>query len=124
MLHAVLLPKRYVVVSFAWYERIVEYLLPQERVTGPLLISLDTTMLRKLSRQPLCGFLPVIKPAGVSSRDVVNMAVTALKEKKIGHTGTLDPFATGVLVLAVGPMTRFIPVRQNILGHRNANASH
>lgn len=54
------------------------------------------------------GFLVVDKPPGVTSHDVVAIvrAVTGLK--KVGHTGTLDPFATGVLPLALGGATRLI----------------
>src|SRR5688572_21984450 len=54
------------------------------------------------------GFLVVDKPPGVTSHDVVAVlrAVTGLK--KVGHTGTLDPFATGVLPLALGGATRLI----------------
>lgn len=54
------------------------------------------------------GFLVVDKPPGVTSHDVVAVvrAVTGLK--KVGHTGTLDPFATGVLPLALGSATRLI----------------
>jgi tRNA pseudouridine55 synthase len=56
----------------------------------------------------LDGFLVVDKPPGVTSHDVVAVvrAVTGLK--KVGHTGTLDPFATGVLPLALGGATRLI----------------
>lgn len=54
------------------------------------------------------AFLVVDKPPGVTSHDVVAVvrAVTGLK--KVGHTGTLDPFATGVLPLALGGATRLI----------------
>src|SRR5256714_10503638 len=52
------------------------------------------------------GILIVDKPAGWTSHDVVARARRILKEKRIGHTGTLDPFATGVLVLLVGRATR------------------
>lgn len=54
------------------------------------------------------GFLVVDKPPGLTSHDVVAIvrAVTGLK--KVGHTGTLDPFATGVLPLALGAATRLI----------------
>jgi tRNA pseudouridine55 synthase len=54
------------------------------------------------------GFLVMDKAPGMTSHDVVAIvrAVTGLK--KVGHTGTLDPFATGVLVLALGGATRFI----------------
>jgi tRNA pseudouridine55 synthase len=54
------------------------------------------------------GVLLVDKPAGVSSHDVVAIARRALKEKRIGHGGTLDPFATGLLVLLVGRATRLL----------------
>ncbi len=49
------------------------------------------------------------KPAGASSHDVVAVARRALGEKRIGHAGTLDPFATGLLVLLVGRATRLLP---------------
>ncbi len=52
------------------------------------------------------GLLLVDKPAGVSSHDVVAVARRALHEKRIGHAGTLDPFATGLLVLLTGRATR------------------
>ncbi|MGH9820260.1 MAG: tRNA pseudouridine(55) synthase TruB, partial [Pyrinomonadaceae bacterium] len=46
------------------------------------------------------------KPAGITSHDVVARARRILKTKRVGHTGTLDPFATGVLVLMIGKATR------------------
>lgn len=49
------------------------------------------------------------KPAGVSSHDVVGAARRALGQRRIGHAGTLDPFATGLLVLLVGRATRLLP---------------
>ena len=52
------------------------------------------------------GILNIDKPQGPTSHDVVAMARKILKEKRIGHTGTLDPFATGVMVLMVGQATR------------------
>lgn len=52
------------------------------------------------------GILVVNKPKGISSAGVVNRLKRLLKVKKIGHTGTLDPFATGVLPIAVGKATR------------------
>jgi tRNA pseudouridine55 synthase len=52
------------------------------------------------------GLLLVDKPAGVSSHDVVLIARRVLGEKRIGHAGTLDPFATGLLVLLTGRATR------------------
>lgn len=55
------------------------------------------------------GLVLVDKPAGVTSHDVVNAARRALGERRIGHAGTLDPFATGLLVLLVGRATRLLP---------------
>lgn len=52
------------------------------------------------------GVLLVDKPAGLTSHDVVAIARRALRTRRIGHTGTLDPFATGLLVLLVGRGTR------------------
>jgi tRNA pseudouridine55 synthase len=52
------------------------------------------------------GVLIIDKPAGMTSHDVVGRARRILRERRIGHTGTLDPFATGVLVLLVGHATR------------------
>jgi len=52
------------------------------------------------------GVLNINKPAGMTSHDVVLALRRMLKEKRIGHTGTLDPLATGVLVLCVGKATR------------------
>lgn len=52
------------------------------------------------------GVLVIDKPAGPTSHDVVARARRALRERRIGHTGTLDPFATGVLPLVVGRATR------------------
>lgn len=54
------------------------------------------------------GFIVINKEAGYTSRDVVNIACKILKTKKIGHTGTLDPMATGVLVLAIGKATKLV----------------
>ncbi len=55
------------------------------------------------------GLLLVDKPAGVSSHDIVSAARRSVGEKRIGHAGTLDPFATGLLVLLVGRATRLLP---------------
>jgi tRNA pseudouridine55 synthase len=54
------------------------------------------------------GVLVVDKPAGITSHDVVAVARRALGERGIGHTGTLDPMATGVLPLAIGKATRLV----------------
>jgi len=54
------------------------------------------------------GFLLIDKAGGMTSHDVVAMARKKLDTKKVGHAGTLDPMATGVLVLGVGIATRLL----------------
>lgn len=54
------------------------------------------------------GFLNINKPKGITSHDVVSKLRKILGIKQIGHTGTLDPFATGVLPIAIGKATKFI----------------
>lgn len=61
------------------------------------------------------GFLLVDKPAGVTSHDVVSQARRIFVTRKIGHAGTLDPMATGVLVLGVNSAAR-------LLGHLTLSA--
>src|SRR5512140_2878132 len=57
----------------------------------------------------LAGILPVDKPAGMTSHDVVAQVRSATGEGRVGHAGTLDPMATGLLVVLVGPFTRLEP---------------
>lgn len=52
------------------------------------------------------GVLLVDKPEGPTSHDVIQGARRALRTRRIGHTGTLDPFASGLLLLCIGPATR------------------
>lgn len=59
------------------------------------------------------GLLLVDKPQGLTSHDVVARVRRILHEKKVGHAGTLDPMATGLLVLAVGPSTRLLRFAQS-----------
>ena len=54
------------------------------------------------------GVLIIDKPKGITSRDVVNKVVKEFNTKKVGHTGTLDPIATGVLVVCVGSATKLV----------------
>ncbi len=54
------------------------------------------------------GFVVIDKPSGMTSHDVVGQARRALNTRRIGHGGTLDPGATGVLVLGVGRATRLL----------------
>jgi tRNA pseudouridine55 synthase len=55
------------------------------------------------------GLLLVDKPAGMTSHDAVAIVRRAAKTRRVGHTGTLDPFATGLLVVLMGRGTRLIP---------------
>jgi tRNA pseudouridine55 synthase len=65
-------------------------------------------MPRRRPSTGLTGVLVVDKPAGPTSHDVVQAVRRATGERRIGHTGTLDPAATGVLVLCLGRTTRLV----------------
>ena len=54
------------------------------------------------------GVLPFLKPPGITSHDAVAICRRILKEKRIGHSGTLDPMAYGVLPVFLGKATRLI----------------
>ena len=56
------------------------------------------------------GFLVVDKPAGITSHDAVAVARRVLGERRIGHSGTLDPDATGLLLMGVGRATKLLPL--------------
>ena len=56
----------------------------------------------------MLGILVIDKPLGITSHDVVGRVRRKFSTKRVGHAGTLDPLATGVLVVAVGPATRFL----------------
>jgi tRNA pseudouridine55 synthase len=66
-------------------------------------------MPRRATTPAVDGLLLVDKPAGCSSHDVVSVARRVVGERRIGHGGTLDPFATGLLVLLIGRATRLLP---------------
>ena len=57
----------------------------------------------------MTGIVAVIKPGGVTSFDVVARIRRLLGEKKVGHSGTLDPMATGVMLIMLGRATKFLP---------------
>jgi tRNA pseudouridine55 synthase len=59
------------------------------------------------------GLLLVDKPAGITSHDVVAQVRKIVNERRVGHAGTLDPMATGLLVLGVGPSTRLLRFAQS-----------
>lgn len=54
------------------------------------------------------GFLNILKPPGMSSHDVIGAVRKVLRMKRVGHAGTLDPAAAGVLPVAVGQAARLI----------------
>ncbi len=56
------------------------------------------------------GILVINKATDMTSRDVVNILSKKFQTKKIGHTGTLDPLATGVLVTCIGKCTKFVEI--------------
>lgn len=60
------------------------------------------------------GLLNLDKPAGLTSRDVVNRVQRLVKPLKVGHAGTLDPLATGVLVVCLGQATRLVEYVQQM----------
>ena len=74
------------------------------------------------------GVLLVDKPAGRTSHDVVAVVRRALGVKKAGHAGTLDPFATGLLVLGTGRATRLLEylvgLGQGVRGDRPPGYCH
>jgi tRNA pseudouridine55 synthase len=62
-----------------------------------------------ITKTELAGVLLVDKPAGLTSHDVVSRVRRATGSSRVGHAGTLDPFATGLLVTLVGRGTRLMP---------------
>ncbi len=66
----------------------------------------DKGGLRGVDKEVFSGLLVIDKPVGITSFDVIRIARKRLQTKKIGHAGTLDPFASGVLLLAVGSGTK------------------
>jgi tRNA pseudouridine55 synthase len=72
------------------------------------------SVMRGTDRLALSGLLNVDKPAGITSRAVVDQVVRALGRVKAGHAGTLDPLATGVLVVCLGRATRLIEYVQRM----------
>lgn len=68
----------------------------------------ECSAVKSAENLPLFGFLNVYKPQGLTSHDVVAKMRRITKVKQIGHTGTLDPFAEGVLPVCIGKSTRLI----------------
>ena len=67
--------------------------------------------------RPPAGLIPVDKPAGVSSRHVVDVVGRALRTKSVGHAGTLDPLARGVVIACVGDATRLVDFLHELPKH-------
>lgn len=61
-----------------------------------------------MTEKEFTGAILIDKPAGFTSHDVVAKLRSILKQKRIGHTGTLDPFATGLLIVCLGKATRLV----------------
>lgn len=66
-----------------------------------------------MSSQQLNGFLNINKPKGITSFDVCQKLKKKLNIKKIGHSGTLDPNATGVMQIALGDATKLLPILED-----------
>ncbi len=66
--------------------------------------------MRRKDDPSIVGALLIDKPAGFTSHDVVAKVRRALGVRRVGHAGTLDPMATGVLVIAAGPITRLLGI--------------
>lgn len=69
----------------------------------------------------LTGLLIIDKPPGPTSHDVVDQVRRVIHDRRVGHTGTLDPMATGVLVLCVGKATR---IAEYLTGHDKRYLAH
>lgn len=63
---------------------------------------------KRRRRGSIDGLLNIAKPAGMTSRRVVDRVLSLVAPAKVGHAGTLDPMATGVLVICIGAATRLI----------------
>lgn len=75
---------------------------------------MSSSQVKSSSKVPSSGILLVDKPKGVTSHDVVSFARGLLHTKRVGHAGTLDPMATGLLILGFGNATRLL---NYLLGH-------
>lgn len=72
-------------------------------------------------RHPFSGVIPVHKPTGVSSRRVVDTVARALGMKAVGHAGTLDPLASGVVIVCVGHATKLVDSLHELPKHYTAS---
>ncbi|HCE76658.1 MAG TPA: tRNA pseudouridine(55) synthase TruB, partial [Dehalococcoidia bacterium] len=58
--------------------------------------------------ESLNGIINVHKPPGITSMDIIRRIRKAAGLRRVGHSGTLDPLASGVMVVALGPATRLL----------------
>lgn len=65
-------------------------------------------MIKAISNPPVSGLLNINKPKGITSHDVVARIRKLAGQRRVGHAGTLDPLATGVLLVCLGQATRLI----------------
>ena len=70
----------------------------------------EYALMKRKDDPAISGVLLIDKPAGLTSHDVVGKVRKALGMRRVGHAGTLDPMATGVLVVGVGPTTRLLGI--------------
>ena len=66
-------------------------------------------MQQTIKQRDIAGWLIIDKPQGITSAAVVRRVKSVYQVKKVGHAGTLDPLATGVLAVAIGEATKTIP---------------
>ena len=71
-------------------------------------------------RFPFTGVIPVHKPSGVSSRRVVDAVARAMGMRAVGHAGTLDPLATGVVIVCIGHATKLVDYVHELPKHYSA----
>lgn len=95
----------------AWAERVfsdTEQIIPLSLSKGGALPEHLAALSERSGEPPRSGILNVDKPAGMTSHDVVKAIRRAARERRVGHAGTLDPMATGVLLVCLGSATRVI----------------
>ena len=74
----------------------------------------DNDVPRTASDPAVTGILVLNKPTGITSRKLVDQVARLLPRSKVGHAGTLDPLATGILIVCVGPATRLVENVQDL----------
>ena len=77
---------------------------PKKRFVGPSIKNYEIPS--QTVQNSLQGIVLVNKPAGITSHDVVGFVRRTFKMRRVGHAGTLDPMATGVLVILLGNSTK------------------